>query len=130
MLALPEHGTVLSSDWVAHLADEAGSLNVTGKLRDRSNTAAWPPLSVTLEVRRDKGALVIAGGAETSERTLVAQRSARPRERPRVGHDPFSPRHVQAKWAAADRPVPDRWRRVAIFALAVGTDMITSLSIS
>ena len=77
-LALPEWRAALSSvEAAVQLANEDVSLTLAAELRDLSSSAAWVPLAITLEGRRDKSALIVAGRAQTPDRALVLAFSGR-----------------------------------------------------
>ncbi len=77
-LVLPQWSAALSEvDATVQIDGEEASLNLAGELRDRSSPAVWAPLAITLEGRRDKAALIMAGRVEAPDRALVVALNGR-----------------------------------------------------
>jgi hypothetical protein len=71
-LKLPERHIALSElSGSALLAGDAESFSLSGALRDETAPPAWPPLGVTVEGRREKGAFIIVGHGETADHAVV-----------------------------------------------------------
>ncbi|HLZ66894.1 MAG TPA: YdbH domain-containing protein [Aliidongia sp.] len=70
-LVLPRQGVQLTGAAISvTAAGEAMALRLTGELHDRSAPAAWAPLVLALDGRRDMGALTLNGHAETADKAL------------------------------------------------------------
>jgi hypothetical protein len=71
-LTLPQRGVALSAaDISFSFAGGASSLSLHGALRDSTQPARWPPLTVALEGKSAANTLVVTGHAESADRAVI-----------------------------------------------------------